>query len=472
MSNEVFLHNASSQISQAESNETANLKFFELELSPSQFKSLQKLLPKGFSLEILSKGRRDATPRPSKKVFTNEGNAVKRTASNEFNNIPFHDPNGSMRKISLREKKKSHFEERYPDFEAIPTTSSKSVKPSSGDGAKKCLNLLQRLKKHQCAGPFLQPVDVEGLGLEDYYDIVTEPMDLGTVEQKLRNHEYTSVNGFAADVKKIWNNAFRYNAKGSEIYKMTNEMSNAFEKMFKEIEHVSFNDTIRELEEKVKKYSKQIKEYNRGGRSHPTSKSSKSFGALDKPMTQEEKKQLGQNIRSLPPDHLRGVWEIVSHGLPSLQNKEEIEFDIDSLPTRITRELERFVKSKLNQMNKSVQNKKKGKETATSQQIMPPMIPYDNIPKTQQYVEPLEDFNARAMIPENYGTETLQPPTGNNQVDDDDKSSESSFISDSDDENSRQRHRISDNLSQKKQQELASFQAGGHGSMLNSFIVK
>jgi len=71
MSNEVFLHNASSQISQADSNETASTKFFEIELTPSQFKSLQKLLPKGFALEILSKGRRDATPRPSKKLFTN-----------------------------------------------------------------------------------------------------------------------------------------------------------------------------------------------------------------------------------------------------------------------------------------------------------------------------------------------------------------------------------------------------------------
>jgi len=64
----------------------------------------------------------------------------------------------------------------------------------------------------------LVPVDVDGLGLSDYYDVILEPMDISTVEEKLKNMEYSSVNQFAADVRKIWNNAFKYNAKGSSIY--------------------------------------------------------------------------------------------------------------------------------------------------------------------------------------------------------------------------------------------------------------
>lgn len=32
-------------------------------------------------------------------------------------------------------------------------------------------------------------------------------------------------------------------------------------------------------------------------------------------MTIQEKKNLGMNIRTLPPEQLRGVWEIVSDGL-------------------------------------------------------------------------------------------------------------------------------------------------------------
>lgn len=75
-------------------------------------------------------------------------------------------------------------------------------------------------------------------------------------------------------------------------------------------------------------------------------------------MTINEKKTLGQNIRSLPPEYLRGVWDIVSEGMPSYQNREELEFDIDTLPTRVTRELEKYVKNKMALLNKG---KKKGK---------------------------------------------------------------------------------------------------------------
>jgi len=67
----------------------------------------------------------------------------------------------------------------------------------------------------------------------------------------------------------------------------------------------------------------------------------------DKPMTMAEKRALGQSIRNLPPEHLRGVWEIVSEGMQHNNNREELEFDIDTLPVKITRELEKYVKIKL-----------------------------------------------------------------------------------------------------------------------------
>lgn len=72
-------------------------------------------------------------------------------------------------------------------------------------------------------------------------------MDLSTVEIRLKNNDYATVNHFAADIRKIWNNSFRYNAKGTLVYQMTSDIASYFEKSFKEIEHVSFNDTINSL---------------------------------------------------------------------------------------------------------------------------------------------------------------------------------------------------------------------------------
>ena len=50
---------------------------------------------------------------------------------------------------------------------------------------KYCSNLLKELftKRHQeYAWPFYKPVDVKGLGLTDYFDIITHPMDMGTIK--------------------------------------------------------------------------------------------------------------------------------------------------------------------------------------------------------------------------------------------------------------------------------------------------
>ena len=50
---------------------------------------------------------------------------------------------------------------------------------------KYCNGILKELtaKKHQpYSWPFLTPVDVEKLGLVDYFDVIKEPMDLGTVK--------------------------------------------------------------------------------------------------------------------------------------------------------------------------------------------------------------------------------------------------------------------------------------------------
>jgi len=61
--------------------------------------------------------------------------------------------------------------------------------------------------------------------LEDYFDVIKEPMDLSTVEEKLKNHEYSTTHDFSLDVYKIWDNAFTYNSKDSRIFQMTQEMS-------------------------------------------------------------------------------------------------------------------------------------------------------------------------------------------------------------------------------------------------------
>lgn len=484
-------------------------RIFELQLTQAQCAALSRILPQGYSLEVIVKPKKESSHKPSKKIFTNEGAAVKingqghtpaptrshpRPQAQPQSQLPPvqlqtqqyvqpllpHDPiptlqhQDSATKRVLRDNKKkpqTYLEEKFPETVAVPTTSSKSMKPMH-EGAKKCLNLLQRLKKHNCVGPFLQPVDVEGLGLWDYYDIVPEPMDLSTVEKKLKNGDYMSVSDFGADVRKIWSNAMAYNTEGSAIYNMTLKISQYFERIFKEIEDVPFNDKVFELEKKVKMLTQQIANL---GRPEPLSgkkvsgsgpRFAKSPSSIEEPMTIQEKKVLCDHIKRLPPESLRGVWEIVSRSIPNTQNnKEELVFDIDALPVKVTRELDKFVKSKIGASNKATNKNKKD---------APPAKPA--VTEAQYYAQNFRpELNGTKYIPPQ---QNLMPSDSSKAFKKDDdvesKSSDSSFISDSEsgsDDERKHKPKPAQNYLL-KQQDLANFQAGGHGSMLNSFIVK
>lgn len=46
--------------------------------------------------------------------------------------------------------------------------------------------------------------------LADYYDIITSPIDLLKIQQKLKTEEYVDVNQFSSDIELMVNNAKTY----------------------------------------------------------------------------------------------------------------------------------------------------------------------------------------------------------------------------------------------------------------------
>lgn len=77
---------------------------------------------------------------------------------------------------------------------------------------------LAELRRAEDAGPFLQPVDWEDLGLLDYPKVIEQPMDLKTAGAKLRRREYATEDEFWSDVSLVWTNCQKYNEEGSEVY--------------------------------------------------------------------------------------------------------------------------------------------------------------------------------------------------------------------------------------------------------------
>lgn len=97
------------------------------------------------------------------------------------------------------------------------------------------LEMLKVLEGHELAWLFEEPVDPVVYDIPDYFDIVKEPMDLGTIRQKLQgkgNAQYQSLNEFANDVNLTFDNAILYNGEGDSVTNAAREMKNMFNKAF------------------------------------------------------------------------------------------------------------------------------------------------------------------------------------------------------------------------------------------------
>ncbi|GAA0138973.1 DNA-binding transcription factor [Lithospermum erythrorhizon] len=101
---------------------------------------------------------------------------------------------------------------------------------------KQCETLLHRLMSHAMARIFNAPVDIVELSIPDYFTIIKQPMDLGTIKSKLLSGQYSDPLGFAADVRLTFSNAMTYNPPGNEVHIMAKTMSKIFEVRWKPIE--------------------------------------------------------------------------------------------------------------------------------------------------------------------------------------------------------------------------------------------
>ncbi|KAM5259572.1 LOW QUALITY PROTEIN: bromodomain-containing protein 3 [Hipposideros larvatus] len=98
-----------------------------------------------------------------------------------------------------------------------------------------CESILKEMlsKKHAAyAWPFYKPVDAEALELHDYHDIIKHPMDLSTVKKKMDSREYPDAQGFAADIRLMFSNCYKYNPPDHEVVAMARKLQDVFEMRF------------------------------------------------------------------------------------------------------------------------------------------------------------------------------------------------------------------------------------------------
>lgn len=98
---------------------------------------------------------------------------------------------------------------------------------------KYCLVVLRQLKKSKDSAPFLQPVDPVRLKIPDYFKIVTDPQDLGTIETQLKKGAYSTIDEFTDSVQLVWANCQKYNGSESAINLMALRLKEQFERQIR-----------------------------------------------------------------------------------------------------------------------------------------------------------------------------------------------------------------------------------------------
>ncbi|EEY59883.1 uncharacterized protein PITG_13029 [Phytophthora infestans T30-4] len=114
-----------------------------------------------------------------------------------------------------------------------------------------CGFVLKVLRAKEIAAPFNQPVDAELY--PDYYSSgdITEPMDLGTIAEKIEDEDYEhdDVESFVDDVQLVWRNCYTYNSLKAEISTLAQKLSVIFERLMKEWVYTTVNRPMIAAEE-------------------------------------------------------------------------------------------------------------------------------------------------------------------------------------------------------------------------------
>ncbi|EJU02667.1 hypothetical protein DACRYDRAFT_21692 [Dacryopinax primogenitus] len=113
--------------------------------------------------------------------------------------------------------------------EPTPRTSDEPV------NEKKCRAVMKIVKALPQAYIFLRPVDPIADGCPTYYDEIKNPMDFGTMENKLTEGRYDTMSAFAADFDLVIGNCRTFNPPGTDASIMADIVDKAFKKEWSKV---------------------------------------------------------------------------------------------------------------------------------------------------------------------------------------------------------------------------------------------
>ncbi len=128
----------------------------------------------------------------------------------------------------------------------------------------KCMTILKAIKEKDSNGGryFLEPVDPVAHGIPTYHEIITNPMDLGTITSKMERNEIDDPDEFARLMRLVFENAVEFNTNPMNyVHQSARDLLTLFNQKFRDVDRLTQKKkpTKTELKEMKKKQQKEEK---------------------------------------------------------------------------------------------------------------------------------------------------------------------------------------------------------------------
>ena len=212
---------------------------------------------------------------------------------------------------------------------------------------KQCLSAVRQLMAHKWGFPFSAPVDPDALGLPTYREIITEPMDLGTIKKLIENGgKYVMAEEVDADVRLTFANAMKFNNEGTDVHTMACGLLDEWEPKWEAIKQRIADVEACVLVERDMAVAKNEAAQRRADVVSKEKECAKASEALDlvsmqlrevetqvlalmRPLQREDRLDLASDLRCLPESLRSGAKDIIAANTTGWSAQAHLE-DIDA----------------------------------------------------------------------------------------------------------------------------------------------
>lgn len=215
-----------------------------------------------------------------------------------------------------------------------------------------CDKLLSILLKQPDLSIFRNPVETKKPGMEKYLDIIKEPMDLSTLQRKLRNGCIPTISEFRRSLALIWTNSETFWGPDDVITKSALNIKRVSEDFFGKLPVPSESTALEKLKKMDENMTKLESILDTVLHIPPRPKIDKPREPKPQPKqpkvveqkvvitrpTQNELKRIAATLAQTPPADLKPAWDILY-----AHKGDKTQLNLNDLPENVQIELKRLV---------------------------------------------------------------------------------------------------------------------------------